>query len=51
MSGSKTYKVWYRDDGGCSEAIRSGERVDVALSAYGANDFVLESLMGSVRRF
>ena len=47
MSKQGIYKVWYRDDVGCAEAIRSGAPVEVGLSAYGANDFVLEFLMGS----
>lgn len=47
MNRQKLYDVWYRDDAGCTEALRSGDAVDVALSAYGANDFVLEFLMGS----
>jgi len=47
MSRQKLYEVWYRDDAGCIKAIRSGDAVEVALSAYGANDFILEFLMGS----
>jgi len=47
MNGPPIYEVWYRDDAGCSEAIRSGAPVDVELSAYGANDFVLEFLVAS----
>ena len=39
--------LWTRDDAGCAEAIRSGGPVDVELSAYGGNDFVLEFLVES----
>ena len=42
-----TYRVWYRDDAGCAQAVRSGEAVAVELSAYGANDFALDFLVGS----
>jgi hypothetical protein len=41
------YALWTRDDLGCAEAIRSGKPVEVELSAYGENDFVLEFLVES----
>jgi len=41
------YALWLRDDAGCAQAIRTGEPVEVELSAYGANDFVLDFLIGS----
>jgi hypothetical protein len=41
------YALWTRDDAGCAEAIRLGKAVEVELSAYGGNDFVLEFLIGS----
>ena len=47
MSASGVYEVWYRDDAACSEAIVSGAAVDVELSAYGANDLVLDFLVAS----
>jgi hypothetical protein len=47
MSAETPYALWTRDDTGCAEAIRSGKPVEVELSAYGENDFVLEFLLGS----
>lgn len=47
MSAQTPYALWTRDDAGCAEAIRSGKPVEVELSAYGANDFVLEFLITS----
>ena len=47
MSREWPYEVWFRDNEGCGEAIRSGSAVHVELSAYGANDFMLDFLVGS----
>lgn len=47
MTASAVYEVWYRDDAACSEAIASGAAVEVELSAYGANDLVLDFLVAS----
>lgn len=42
-----SYALWYRDDAGCTRALASDEPVEVALSAYGANDFALDFLVES----
>ncbi len=47
MTGPPLYELWYRDDAACSEAIVSGAAVEVELSAYGANDLVLDFLVAS----
>jgi hypothetical protein len=47
MRAAPAYRVWFRDDAGCAEAIRTQEPVEVALSAYGRNDELLEFLVGS----
>ena len=47
LKSEAKYRVWYRDDEGCAGAVRRGEGVAVELSAYGANDFVLDFLVGS----
>jgi hypothetical protein len=33
MRAAPAYRVWFRDDAGCAEAIRTQEPVEVALSA------------------
>ena len=47
MKAGRPYEVWFRDDEGCAQAIRSEAPVEVALSAYGGNDFILDFLVGS----
>jgi hypothetical protein len=47
MIGEMPYALWTRDDAGCAEAVRSGKPVEVELSAYGGNDFLVEFLIGS----
>jgi hypothetical protein len=47
LKRDRAYRVWYRDDESCARAVRAGEGVAVELSAYGANDFVLDFLVGS----
>jgi hypothetical protein len=47
MIGERPYALWTRDDAGCREAIRSGKPVEVELSGYGGNDFLVEFLIGS----
>lgn len=41
------FRTWMRDDPRVREAILAGEDVEVEASAYAANDFLLEFLMGS----
>ena len=41
------FKTWLRDDPKAHEAILNGEKVEVAVTSYAANDFLLEFLMGS----
>lgn len=40
-------RTWLRDDPRVREAILAGEDVEVEASAYAANDFLVEFLMGS----
>jgi hypothetical protein len=47
MRAAPAYGVWFRDDAGCAEAIRSQEAVEVALSSYGHNDELLAFLVCS----
>ena len=47
MSQPPGYAVWVRDDAACSEALRSGAPVEVALSSFGDNDGVLDFLVTS----
>lgn len=42
-----SYRAWVREDARCEEALLRGDPVEVALTAYGQNDFLLEFLMGS----
>lgn len=41
------FQTWLRDDPTVRDAILAGQDVDVSLTSYAANDFLLEFLMGS----
>lgn len=41
------FRTWLRDDPRVRDAISAGEDVEVEASAYAANDFLIEFLMGS----
>lgn len=41
------FHLWVRDEASARAAFLRGERVDVGLTAYGQQDFVVEFLMGS----
>jgi hypothetical protein len=41
------FNAWLRDDPKAHDAILKGEKVDVAITSYAQNDFLLEFLMGS----
>jgi hypothetical protein len=41
------FDTWLRDDPKAKEAILKGEKVEVAITNYAQNDFLLEFLMGS----
>ena len=52
MSGNESrlglgFQTWLRDDPGAREAILQGKAVEVAITSYAQNDFLLEFLMGS----
>lgn len=41
------FRLWLRDEASARDAFLRGEPVDVGLTAYGQQDFVVEFLMGS----
>lgn len=41
------FRLWLRDEASARDAFLRGERLDVGLTAYGQQDFVVEFLMGS----
>jgi hypothetical protein len=41
------FNTWLRDDPKAHEAVLKGEKVEVAITSYAENDFILEFLMGS----
>ena len=47
MTDGPHYQLWLRNDARCEAAIRDGAPLEVALTAYGLNDFALEWLMSS----
>jgi len=42
-----SFETWMRDDPQAREAILQGKEVEVSLTSYAQNDFLLEVLMGS----
>ena len=41
------FRTWVRDDAACEQALLRGDPVEVDLTGYGANDYLLEFLVGS----
>ena len=41
------FRTWVRDDAACEQALLRGDPVEVDLTGYGANDYLLEFLSRS----